>query len=243
MKILADYHTHTVFSHGKGSIEDNVRVAIEKGIPKIGIADHGYRHLTYGVKYKDIPRMREEVDRLNEKYPEIEIILGMECNILDDRGNIDIDDKIRGYLDYVMAGYHFGSMPTSFRGAYNHFENYTYKGERARAYNTRAVVNAMKNNDIFVITHPGDKGEVDIEEVAKEAIQTDTKLEINSSHSFLNIEQLKIILSTCTYSDLVNRFIMGSDAHISRRVGDFNLALENASKAGLDINTIANITE
>ena len=41
MKIIADYHTHTVYSHGKGSIEDNVKVAIEKNIEKIGISDHG----------------------------------------------------------------------------------------------------------------------------------------------------------------------------------------------------------
>ena len=34
MEILADYHTHTVYSHGKGSIEDNVKVAISKGIKK-----------------------------------------------------------------------------------------------------------------------------------------------------------------------------------------------------------------
>ena len=32
MEILADYHTHTVYSHGKGSIEDNVKVAISKGV-------------------------------------------------------------------------------------------------------------------------------------------------------------------------------------------------------------------
>ena len=25
MEILADYHTHTIYSHGKGTIEDNVK--------------------------------------------------------------------------------------------------------------------------------------------------------------------------------------------------------------------------
>ena len=31
------------------------------------------------------------------------------------------------------------------------------------------IINAMKNNDIFIITHPGDKGDVYIEEIAKVA--------------------------------------------------------------------------
>ena len=36
-KLLYDLHTHTTFSHGKGSIEDNVKVAIEKGLKAIAI--------------------------------------------------------------------------------------------------------------------------------------------------------------------------------------------------------------
>ncbi len=93
MKIIADYHTHTIFSNGKngkrkhaiGTIEENVQEAIKKGLKTIGISDHGYRHLLYGISdhgYRhllygldrdSIFRMREEVDRLNEKYKEIEI--------------------------------------------------------------------------------------------------------------------------------------------------------------------------
>lgn len=66
MEILADYHTHTIYSHGKGTIEDNVKVAIEKNIKTIGISDHGYKHIAYGVKYDSIAKMREEIDKLNE---------------------------------------------------------------------------------------------------------------------------------------------------------------------------------
>ena len=73
MEIIADYHTHTVYSHGKGTIEDNVKVAIQKNIKKIGISDHGYKHIAYGVKYDSIAKMREEIDILNEKYKDIDI--------------------------------------------------------------------------------------------------------------------------------------------------------------------------
>ena len=49
-KMIFDYHTHTTFSHGKGSIEDNVKAAVAAGLSGIAITDHGPGHLTYGVK-------------------------------------------------------------------------------------------------------------------------------------------------------------------------------------------------
>ena len=228
MQILADYHTHTKYSHGKGTIEENVLEAISKGIKIIGISDHGYKHLAYGIKLNDIYKMREEIDKLNEKYSNIEILLGMECNILDSYGNIDINDKIIENCDYIMAGYHFASTPTSLKSMLNHCNNYIIKNEMAKDYNTNAIINAMKNNDIFIITHPGDKGDVYIEEIAKVAKNTDTRLEINSSHGFLNSNQLVKI------KGIGNKFIIGSDAHVPHNVGNFDLAMKIIKEAGVD---------
>lgn len=235
MQILADYHTHTKYSHGKGTIEENVLEAISKGIKTIGISDHGYKHLAYGIKLNDIYKMKEEIDKLNEKYSNIEILLGMECNILDSYGNIDINDKIIENCDYIMAGYHFASTPTSLKSTLNHCNNYMIKNKKAKDYNTKAIINAMKNNDIFIITHPGDKGDVYIEEIAKVAKNTNTRLEINSSHGFLNSNQLVKIKS------IGNKFIIGSDAHVPQNVGNFDLAMKIIKEASVDLSLIENI--
>lgn len=235
MQILADYHTHTKYSHGKGTIEENVLEAISKGIKTIGISDHGYKHLTYGIKLNDIYKMREEIDKLNEKYSNIKILLGMECNILDNRGNIDINDKIIENCDYIMAGYHFASTPTSLKSMLNHCNNYMIKNDKSKDYNTESIINAMKNNNIFIITHPGDKGDVYIEEIAKVAKDTDTRLEINSSHGFLNSNQLVEI------KNIGNKFIIGSDAHIPQNVGNFDLAMKIIKEARLDTSLVENI--
>ena len=55
-RMTFDYHTHTIYSpgplrsHGKGTPEENVQAAIEKGLTGIAISEHGPGHLTYGIK-------------------------------------------------------------------------------------------------------------------------------------------------------------------------------------------------
>lgn len=236
MKCIAEYHCHTIYSDGKSTMEENVKFAIEMGLEKIGISDHGYKHKGFGVKYKDYPKMKSEIESLREKYPQIKILLGVEANILDDKGNIDVDDYIRKYVDYVIAGYHFGSMPSNLRGLENHIRNFIKPLKPKEIdYNTRALVNAMNNNNIFILTHPGDKGLVYIEEVAKAAEKTKTVLEINAHHNNLSIEQIEIAKA---YDVL---FSVGSDAHHYTHMKMIEEAILRAEKAGLDGNRIINV--
>lgn len=237
MNIIADYHTHTVYSHGKGTIEENVLEAINKGLKRVGISDHGYKHMGFGIKYKDIKKMRDEIDELNEKYKDIEILMGIEANILDDEGNIDVDDNIRQHLDYIMAGYHFGSTPTKLiKGSINHLINFTgLLKKSAIEYNTKAVINAMNKNDIFIITHPGAKASVDLLEIAKVAKKTNTALEVNSKHGHLTVDELKLLKNSGV------KFALGSDAHDSKDVGKFISGIKRIKQAGIDISSVINI--
>ena len=107
-RLLYDIHTHTTFSHGKGSIEDNVKAGIARGLTAVGISDHGPGHVTYGVKRSNIPVMRGEVERLKPLYPEIQILLGVEANIINLSGKLDVTSAEMGQLDYLLAGYHYG---------------------------------------------------------------------------------------------------------------------------------------
>ena len=89
MKILADYHTHTIFTHGTGSIEDNVRVAVERGLKEIAITEHSFRHLAHGINRKKFFEIKAEIERLRAIYP-IKILLGLEANLISDKGDIDV---------------------------------------------------------------------------------------------------------------------------------------------------------
>ncbi len=142
MKLIADYHTHTAYSHGKGSIEQNALAAIAKGLTCVAITDHGPGHKFYGVRRSKFTEMREEADALNVKYAgKIKILLGMELNLLSLEGDTDYPEEHARLFDFFLMGYHRGVIPKS------GLLSFTIKkrAPSAIARNTRALCLAHQN--------------------------------------------------------------------------------------------------
>ena len=237
-EMIFDFHTHTTFSHGKGSIEDNVKEGIRKGLKAIAITDHGPGHMTYGIKREDIPKMREEINRLAPLYPEIEIYLGVEANIIDKDNNLDIMPEEFSMFDFVSAGYHFG-IKNCYSAANFMFRHGIGKSPRREQFlkdrNTKMVIGAIEKNNIKILTHPGDKAPVDIRAIAKVCAKTGTLMEINMRHPHLTADEIKI----AAQEDV--KFVISSDAHLSENVGIYEEAILRAQSAGLDLSRIVNI--
>lgn len=242
MRILSDYHTHTIFSHGKGTIEENVDAARKIGLKILAISDHGPGHMGFGIKKRKYKEMRRIIDELNERYDDIEILLGLEANILDIDGHLDVDDEILEMNDILLAGYHFGSKPVRLvRDMMHHAGNYLSKNGKHNAKlmeaNTVSLINAMQRYNIDVLTHPGAKGPIDVKRVAKAAAETNTALEINASHGFLTVNQIKEAMEY----DI--KFSINSDAHHPNDIGNFVKAVRRAEAAGLTYDRILNAVE
>ncbi|XVG96306.1 PHP domain-containing protein [Eubacteriales bacterium KG127] len=237
-RMIWDYHTHTVFSHGKGTIEDNVKVAIEKGLDKLAISDHGPEHLTYGVKRKNFSVMREEIDRLNQKYPEISIFLSVEANIVNYGNNIDVMEEEKKFFDFIHAGYHFGILRGYMIGnwLWAHRIGKILEKKLIRK-NTEMMVSAIEKNKIKILTHPGDKAPIYLDKVVKACERTGTLMEINPWHGHLTVDELVF----CKDYDV--NFCISSDAHDPRHVGGFKTGLLMAFDAGIDIDRIVNVEE
>ena len=77
-ELVYDLHTHTTYSHGKGSVEDNVRMAFDKGLEYIAISDHGPGHLFYGVNRNEFVNMRNDIERMNVKYPKMHVKMSVD---------------------------------------------------------------------------------------------------------------------------------------------------------------------
>lgn len=240
IKLFADYHTHTVYSHGTGSIMDNVIEARKKGLTEIAITDHGIRHFAYGVKVKDISRMRDEIDRINSNSEGIKVLLGMECNIISTNGDIDMDESIRKYLDILLVGFHMMVLPKTARDAVNIYgRNYLSKifhlgAEGIKEANTESMIKAIRKHKIDIITHPGTRIPLNITLIAREAAKAGTALEINSHSSYM---KAKHVIAAAAEGA---RFVINSDAHAPEDVGNLQNGLDIAMEAGLTCDQIIN---
>lgn len=237
-ELVYDLHTHTTYSHGKGSVEQNVRQAFDKGLNFIAISDHGPGHLFYGVNRNDFVNLRNDIERMNVKYPKLNVKMSVEANIVKASNGLDIRPEEFEEFDFVIAGYHYGLFGCGCIRNWLWSKGFRGGAERLEKANTEMVIHALKHNDISILTHPGDKGPFDIKAIAEVCAETDTLMEINTWHGHLTEEEIKIAAGV----EDVN-FIISSDAHTPDRVGDFRAGVIRALKAGLDLKRIVNIRE
>ncbi len=231
MRITEDLHTHTIYSHGKGTPRDNVMRAVELGLDAIAISEHGAANMYFGVRGKKLERLNRELDALNKEFSsKIRVLKGLECNVTD-FGKSDIPKDRREY-DIIILGYHKGIPPANCFARHILFESFGGKSTPRR--NTEAIMEAADKGHADIISHPNEYVRVDVEYMAHCAKELGILLEINSAHVSLSVEQLR------TAARCGAGFIIGSDAHRPERVGDFSAALEAAREAGI-LNKIVNI--
>ncbi|MBC7087592.1 MAG: PHP domain-containing protein [Tissierellales bacterium] len=250
MKITGDFHTHTIYScgyllkglHAKSTIEENVKSAFDKGLKTIVISEHGASHYLYGVRKKNLIKIRNEIDRLNEIYSEkgLFIMMGLESNLIGLDGQIDVDDDILKMLDILLMGFHYGSTPKSFKEGIDLYfisqlsRKHGYREDEITEAITESYVRAIKKYPIKIITHPGAKVKLNLLKLAKEAEKKDVALEVNSRHGNLSLDDLKML------KDINVKFYINSDAHKASEVGNFKKGIETFLLSGLDINRVIN---
>ncbi|MGE5574038.1 MAG: PHP domain-containing protein [Bacillota bacterium] len=243
MRVFADYHTHTRFSHGKGTVMDNVRAAARKGLEAVAITDHGPANL-FGVGVESLAafvEIAEEIERSREAFPGVRVLMGVEANVIDTDGGLDVPAEVQRRLDIVLAGHHLivrgRTLADWWKLSGRNFAARwsRHLAERARVDNTKSLVEAIRRNRVDVVTHPGLHVSIDTEELARECARVGTALEINAKHAHLDVEFLKIAARQGV------SFCINSDAHGPDEVGEFGRALEVAMRAGIEPERIINV--
>lgn len=222
MLLFGDYHTHTIFSHGTGTIEDNVKTAQKKGLKQIAITDHGFNHKLYGVKRIDIPQMRKEIESLKKEYS-TDILLGVETNLIGENGAIDIYKEEEKLFDVIIMGYHKIVKAQSLGDRFSFFMHNDLRKvfftKRAIQKNTDAYLRAIDLYNIDILSHLNYGMPVDSVQVAKLANQKGTFIELNGKRIIFSQDEIDKMV------DMKTKFIIDSDAHAPEKVGECNLPM------------------
>ena len=209
MTPLLDLHTHTIASgHAYSTIQEMAEAAAEKGLRILGITEHaptlpGACASIYFRNLHVVPRQMYGV----------RLLMGVELNILDTSGRMDLDETHYRCCDIRIAGIH----------------SLCWQGG-TRVQNTEAMLTAIHNPWTHIISHPGDgTAKLTFEPIVRAAAETHTLLEINSSSMIPLRDKAEAtpnnleILRLCKQMDVP--IILGSDAHISFSIADYRYAL------------------
>jgi putative hydrolase len=240
MKLTGDFHTHTIYSHGKDTVEQNVISAVNRGLSSVCISEHGGGHILYGVKKNDLFKIKEEIRMLREKYKNINIYFGLEANIIREDGTIDADEY-SDMFDFLLVGMHYLVRFDKFM--YYYFMNFfsRYLGlfkNYCRVKNTGIFINCInKYDNIFAITHPGERFFVDIDRLSKACAEKNIAMEINNVHGYMTSKDAKIAVKNGA------KILLSSDAHRSEDVGNVANCLEIVKRADIAACQILNAAE
>jgi len=225
IKLEADLHVHTVASgHAYSTVEEITKEAAGKGLKMIGITDHGPA-LPGGAHRYHFWNLRIIPEELNG----IRILKGIEANIVNANGELDLAEDYLAPLELVHAGFH---------------PNCGYDSASV-TQNTDALIRAMDNPLLDFIVHPGNaKFPIDPETLVEASVEKGIALEINNS-SFLPTSSRDFAYEyDSRIAELIRKkrshVIISSDAHIYTQVGVFEQAIELAAKAGIIEEQIVN---
>ncbi|MCC8028289.1 MAG: phosphatase [Lachnospiraceae bacterium] len=205
---LLDSHTHTIASgHAYSSMNDMIAAARDKGLALLALTEHapdmpGTCYDGYFYNLKILPRRRGNLWTL----------FGVELNILNRNGDVDLEEDLYKTLDVTIASIH----PPCY--------NETDPDAHLEAY-----LHVMERPYINIIGHPDDsRYPVDYKRLAAAAKEYNKLLEVNSSSLAPTTfrenawENYREMLYWCRKYECP--VIVNSDAHADVLVGDHEKA-------------------
>ena len=138
-----DLHIHTNVVHGRNSIEELARQATKEDLEIIAFTEHARKDSTYVSAFlEEIMSVRQSCN--------IRILSGVECRIINIKGDVDTNDNIRGKVDIVLGALH--KYPSDVDYDFIGTENLTHV--EAAEIEAEASINVIEKGIITSLAHP-----------------------------------------------------------------------------------------
>jgi DNA polymerase (family 10) len=220
--IRGDLQMHSDASDGQTPIAALADAARGLGYAYIAITDHSKRVAMSGLDAAGFRAQWKAIDRLNAGASGLRVLKSVELDILEN-GRLDLEDDVLAEADYVVATIHYGLK------------------QSARQITDR-LLGAIAHAHVDAIGHPtgrivNGRGPyaLDFDVVARAAAAAGCFLEINGSERL----DLPDTLAAAAKS-YGARFVLSTDAHDPRQLGNMRFAVAVARRAGLEAADVAN---
>lgn len=227
-QLRGDLHTHTDWSDGTTSLEEMIRAAGEVGHSYLAITDHSPNlKIAKGLSALRLQRQADEIARLREVGGGVDLIHGIEVDILKD-GSLDHGDDVLAGLDLRVASVH---------------SDLRAEGTQMTKRMLRAIAHPLTN----VLGHctgrlvGGSRGlrpqsEFDAAEIFAACAEYDVAVEINCKQE--RIDPPDDLLALAIEAGCL--FSIDSDAHAPGHLDRLIDGADRAERAGIDCDRIVN---
>lgn len=222
--IRGDLHMHTTASDGAASIEEMALAAKARGLKYIAITDHSKRvSMANGLDSTRLRAHWKEIRAVRERITGIEILCGIECDILED-ATMDLPDDVLAEADWVIAVLHYGLKQP---------------GERIM----KRLMTAVKNPHVDIIGHCTGRmigrregADVNFSELLKAAADHQVMMEINAHPSRLDLDDIHAAAA----KDMGIPIVISTDSHSVNGFEVLQYGVDQARRAGLTKQDVAN---
>jgi DNA polymerase (family 10) len=216
---------HTKKSDGHHSIVQMAEAAMEKGYEYIAITEHSqHTRVARGLDAKALEKQIEEIDQINNRIDGIEILKGIELDILED-GTLDLPEMILKELDVVICAIHSGF-------------------HLSKEQQTRRIIKALEHPYVNILAHPTGRliGEREPYDIDMKAIMTSAKE--NNCFLELNSYPLRLDLNDhyCKMAkEMGLKVVINSDAHSIDGLNNMTFGIQQARRGWLEAEDVINI--
>ncbi|MBX3440857.1 MAG: DNA polymerase/3'-5' exonuclease PolX [Planctomyces sp.] len=222
--LRGDLHMHTTASDGAASIEEMAESAKTYGFEYIAITDHSQRvSMANGLDAHRLRTHWQEIERVRQRVSGIEILKGVECDILED-ARLDLADDVLAEADWVVAVLHYGlSQP--------------------RDQIMKRLLTAIRSPHVDAIGHPTGRligrrkgADVDFELLLQAAADYGVMLEINAHPKRLDLDDIQAAAAR----DRGIPIVINTDSHSRDGFSMMEFGVYQARRAGLTAADVAN---